>query len=53
MFLGYSLIFRYNQNLKTMGNSITLIEALAISLATTLGWALIKTILEEIENMKK
>jgi hypothetical protein len=36
-----------------MGNSVTLIEALAISLAVTLGWAFIKTILEEIEDMKK
>ena len=36
-----------------MGNSVTLIEALAISLAVTLGWAFIKTILEEIENMNK
>ena len=36
-----------------MGSSITLIEALAISLAVTLGWAFIKTILEEIENMLK
>jgi hypothetical protein len=36
-----------------MGNSVTLIEALAISLAVTLGWAFIKTILEEIEDMNK
>ena len=36
-----------------MGQTITLIEAIAVSCAVTLGWALIKTILDYIEEDAK
>ena len=36
-----------------MNQSITVIEAIAISVAVTLGWAFIKTVLETIEENGK
>lgn len=36
-----------------MGQSITVIEAIAISIAVTLGWAFIKTVLETVEENAK
>ena len=36
-----------------MGQTITLIEAIAVSTAVTLGWAFIKTILDYIEEDAK
>lgn len=42
-----------NQNLIFMGQFITLTEAVLISISTVLIWALIKTILETIENKNK
>lgn len=36
-----------------MNQSITVIEAIAISIVVTLGWAFIKTVLEMIEENVK